>query len=144
KTHISDGLRNRDTTPLSVSRRVRPHADTSTFPWTAMCGRDDMPPLSSGHIPGITQQLRLLASDWPPELELRRGTQTANHRRGGGACRGGAEQQREEQRRSSEGAAGEGRQLTARYAGCTWEREGASPGWSRSQQGKYHWCQWEE
>ncbi|CAI9581986.1 unnamed protein product, partial [Staurois parvus] len=37
KTHISDGLRNRDTAPLSVSRRVRPHADTSTFPWTAMC-----------------------------------------------------------------------------------------------------------
>ncbi|CAI9586358.1 unnamed protein product, partial [Staurois parvus] len=50
----------------------------------------------------------------------------------------------EEQRRSSEGVAGEGRQLTARYAGCRWEREGASPGWSRSQQGKYHWCQWEE
>ncbi|CAI9548054.1 unnamed protein product, partial [Staurois parvus] len=45
-------------------------------------------------------------------------------------------------------AAGEGRQLTdgaaaARYAGCRWEREGASPGWSRGQQGKYHWCQWE-
>ncbi|CAI9558696.1 unnamed protein product, partial [Staurois parvus] len=44
-------------------------------------------------------------------------------------------------KRSSEGAAGEGRQLTARYAGCRWEREGVSPGWSRSQQGKYHWCQ---
>ncbi|CAI9569657.1 unnamed protein product, partial [Staurois parvus] len=42
-------------------------------------------------------------------------------------------------------AAGEGRQLTgnSRYAGCRWEREGASPGWSRGQQGKYHWCQWE-
>ncbi|CAI9541331.1 unnamed protein product, partial [Staurois parvus] len=34
KTHISDGLKNRDTAPLSVSRRVRPHADTSTFTWT--------------------------------------------------------------------------------------------------------------
>ncbi|CAI9607080.1 unnamed protein product, partial [Staurois parvus] len=44
KTHISDGLRNQDTAPLSVSRRVRPHADTSTFPWTAMGARDDMPP----------------------------------------------------------------------------------------------------
>ncbi|CAI9609249.1 unnamed protein product, partial [Staurois parvus] len=42
-------------------------------------------------------------------------------------------------------AAGEGRQLTgkSRYAGCGWEREGARPGWSRGQQGKYHWCQWE-
>ncbi|CAI9559674.1 unnamed protein product, partial [Staurois parvus] len=41
-------------------------------------------------------------------------------------------------------AAGEGRrQLTARYVGCRWEREGASPGWSMGQQGKYHWCQWE-
>ncbi|CAI9587725.1 unnamed protein product, partial [Staurois parvus] len=45
-------------------------------------------------------------------------------------------------------AAREGRQLTdgaavARNAGCRWEREGASPGWSRGQQGKYHWCQWE-
>ncbi|CAI9545096.1 unnamed protein product, partial [Staurois parvus] len=32
-------------------------------------------------------------------------------------------------------AAGEGRQLTG--------KEGASPGWSRGLQGKYHWCQWE-
>ncbi|CAI9549269.1 unnamed protein product, partial [Staurois parvus] len=45
-------------------------------------------------------------------------------------------------------AAAEGRQLTdgaaaARYAGCRWERKGASPGWSRGQQGKYHWCQCE-
>ncbi|CAI9531442.1 unnamed protein product, partial [Staurois parvus] len=64
---------------------------------------------SSDHIPGITQQLRLLASDWPLELLLRRGTQAANHRRGGGA-----EQQREDQRRLSKGAAGEGRQLTGK------------------------------
>ncbi|CAI9606030.1 unnamed protein product, partial [Staurois parvus] len=113
KTNISDDLRNQDTAPLSVSRRVRPHADTPIFPWTAMCGRADMPPLSSGHTPGITQQLRLLLSgDWPLELELRRGTQAANH------WRGGAEWQSEGQRRSSEGAAGEGRQLTGKCLYC--------------------------
>ncbi|CAI9543862.1 unnamed protein product, partial [Staurois parvus] len=105
-----------------------------------------------GHTAGITQQLRLLAGDWPLELYLRRGTQAANHWQGGEAWRGGAERQREDQRKLSElperlkrRAAGEGRQLTgkSRYAGCRWEMEGASPGWSRGQQGKYHWCQWE-
>ncbi|CAI9622558.1 unnamed protein product, partial [Staurois parvus] len=41
--------------------------------------------------------------------------------------------------------AGEGRQLSGKcpHAGCRWEREGASAGWSRGHQGKYHWCQWE-
>ncbi|CAI9558420.1 unnamed protein product, partial [Staurois parvus] len=31
---------------------------------------------------------------------------------------------------------------SSKIADCRWERERASPGWSRSQQGKYHWCQW--
>ncbi|CAI9622501.1 unnamed protein product, partial [Staurois parvus] len=39
-------------------------------------------------------KLRLLTSDWAPEL--RKGTQAANHLRGGGAWRGGAERQRED------------------------------------------------
>ncbi|CAI9534273.1 unnamed protein product [Staurois parvus] len=43
--------------------QIRPH-----FPGPRCVAQDDMPPLSSGHIPRITQQLCLLVSDWPPEL----------------------------------------------------------------------------
>ncbi|CAI9599323.1 unnamed protein product, partial [Staurois parvus] len=128
KTHISDGLRNRDTAPLSVSRWVRPHADTSTFPWTRCVHRMTCHPCHLATSPGS-----LNSSASSPVIGRLNCSSGEAHRRPITGEEEGAEQQHEDQRRSSKGAAREGRQLTARYAGCRWEREGASPGWSRSQ-----------
>ncbi|CAI9561379.1 unnamed protein product [Staurois parvus] len=43
-----------------------------------------------------------------------------------------------------EGAAGASEERGQRRKTADRGRERASPGWSRGQQGKYHWCQWEE
>ncbi|CAI9614969.1 unnamed protein product, partial [Staurois parvus] len=43
-------------------------------------------------------------------------------------------------------AVGKGRQLIGKVSICVcwlWMGKGGSPGWSRGQQSKYHWCQWE-